>query len=372
MKIMYTCADRGIPLLGNKGASVHLRSLAAGMARRGNEVTVACQNLEGDNPLPLGVRIEGLPPAEELHENWLSGLCAELRPDVILERYSLSSGPSQAAARSRGIPAVIEVNAPLVDEAARYRGLENIDRWRLKEQELLTAADWVIAVSSGVKAHAVRIGVSPARVAVIHNGVDVPSFVDADGQVVRGRHGLGNATVVGFSGSLKPWHGVESLIQILDRLPSGVRLLIVGDGPQRTYLEKLANERGLGRRVVFTGSVRHAEMPEHLAAMDVGVAPYLPQDDFYFSPLKVIEYLAAGLPVVGSDQGDMGLLVGNAGILVPAGDLSALTAAITSLATDGDLRGRLAKAARAQARGQDWSKVAERVETVLASPKVAA
>lgn len=371
MKIVYVCADRGIPLRGHKGASIHFRSLAEAMSRRGNQVTVACQSVEGDNQLPVGVRVESLPAGEELHEYWLGALFAELKPDVVLERYSLSSGPAQAAARSRGIPFVIEVNAPLVDEAARYRGLEDVDRWRAKEREILSGAGSVITVSNPIKGHVIGLGVDPNRVTVIHNGVDLASFDSAYGRGVRARHGLGDATVVGFSGSLKPWHGVETLIDVLDGLPR-VQLLIVGDGPERAHLEKLVLDRGLAKRVVFTASVTHDHIPEHLAAMDIGAAPYLPQDNFYFSPLKVVEYMAAGLPVVASDQGDIRLLVGHAGLLVPAGDPTALSGAIKRLAGDRDLRGRLSEAARAQARDRDWTKVAERVEAVLASPKVAA
>ena len=371
MRIVYVCADRGIPLRGHKGASVHLRSLAEALARRGNHVTVACQNLSGDNPQPARVRVESLPAAGDMHEHWLNALFAELGPDVILERYSLSSGPSQAAARSRGISFVLEVNSPLVEEAARYRGLENVEQWRLRERETLAAADGVIAVSNPIKEHVIEMGVDPGRVAVIHNGVNLSSFERADGGVVRARHGLGRSTVVGFSGSLKPWHGVESLVQVLDGLPE-VRMLIVGDGPERARLQNLVLDQGLTNRVVFVGAVTHDQIPDHLAAMDIGAAPYLPQDRFYFSPLKVIEYLAAGLPVVASDQGDMRSLVDGAGILFPAGDPAALAAAIRELATDGELRGRLSQAARAQARDRDWLRVAERVEVVLASPKVAA
>ena len=61
MRIVYVCADRGIPLLGDKGASVHLRSLSAALAKRGNEVCLACHNLTGQNPTPVGVKVALLP-----------------------------------------------------------------------------------------------------------------------------------------------------------------------------------------------------------------------------------------------------------------------------------------------------------------------
>jgi glycosyltransferase involved in cell wall biosynthesis len=372
VRILYACADRGIPLRGHKGASVHMRSLAAALARRGNQVTVACRNLEGDNPLPAGVRVEQLPADEELHQSSLRELLREVRADVALERYSLSSGHTQAAARAWGIPFVLEVNAPLVDEAARYRGLDNVDQWRSREREVLGGADLVIAVSTGVKAHVLQTGVDPGRVVMIHNGVDLAGFDRADGKAVRVAHNLENAMVLGFCGSLKPWHGVDALIQVLDALPTQIRLLIVGDGPQRADLEKRARDLGVAGRVVFTGAVAHLQVPGYLAAMDIAAAPYLPQENFYFSPLKVLEYLAAGRPVVASDQGDMRVLVGKAGVLVPPGDLALLAEAVRTLAADPQLRAWMTEAARSQVRDHDWTSVAEQVEITLASLKAAA
>jgi glycosyltransferase involved in cell wall biosynthesis len=370
VKIVYVCADRGVPLLGNKGASVHLRSLATALAGRGNQVTLVCANVRGENSPPAGVRVEELPAVEEVHELYLTGLYTAVGADVVLERYSLSSGPAQAAARMCRIPFVLEVNAPLVDEAARYRGLEEVERWRSWEQQVLASADRVIAVSPAIRGHLLQLAVDPGRVAVIHNGVDLGSFDGADGRAIRTRHGFDAGTiVVGFSGSLKPWHGVDTLIEAVATLPASVRLLIVGDGPQRAELERLAGTYPKPDWAVFTGAVPHTQVPAHLAAMDIAVAPYLPQENFYFSPLKVIEYLAAGLPVVASDQGDMRLLVGEAGIVVPAGDSDALAAAVGGLSSDPDLRGRLAAAARPLARDRDWTKVAARVEAVLAALK---
>ena len=372
MRIVYVCADAGIPLRGNKGASVHVRSITAALARRGNHVVVACRNLEGDNPLPAGVDVEALPHQESQQVAWLTSLISRTRADVVLERYSLSSTPARTAAHERGVPLVLEVNAPLVDEAARYRGLGNEDRWRSWERTVLASADAVIAVSTAVRAHVVSAGQDPRQVSLIHNGVDVADFSNADGREIRARYGLADSTVIGFTGSLKPWHGVDVLLDAFAGLPPGVKLLIVGDGPERERLEQAAAEPSLAGRVVFTGSVPHAMVPGHLAAMDIATAPYSAQEDFYFSPLKVAEYLAAALPVVASAQGDVPDIVGNAGILVPPGDARALSTALARLCAEPAQRRRLADAARARAGDLDWSRVAARVEEVLQSAGVPA
>lgn len=368
MKIAYLCADRGVPLLGHKGASVHVRSVAAALVGRGHEVVLGCRTLGSGNPPPLGVRIEVMPPDEKDHETWLKRLLADTGAEAVLERHSLSSGPALEVTRSLGVTLAVEVNAPLVEEAARYRGLQDVERWRSWEGDVLRRADRLIAVSSAIRDHAVAQGVEADRVVVIPNGVDRGMFAGTDALRAQARHqhGFGDEdVVVGFAGSLRPWHGAALLVQAMRALPSSVRLLLVGDGPQREELQGAASGAGLGGRVTFTGAVAHAEIPTLLAAMDVGAAPYTTQAVFYFSPLKVAEYLAAGLPVVGTDQGELAELVGDAGLLVRPDDAGALAGALDVLVSDASRRARMSDAARQQAAELDWDRVAAKVEAVL-------
>jgi glycosyltransferase involved in cell wall biosynthesis len=362
VRIVYLCADRGIPLLGAKGASVHLRSLAAALARRGNETILACRRLDGDNPPPSGVRVERLPPSEEEQPGWIETLLRDAMADVLLERYSLDSGPGLEAAKRVGVRYVLEVNAPLVEEAARYRGLTDAASCRERERSLIAASDRVIAVSSGILTHALASGAAAGRVRVIPNGVDLALFRRARRGRIRAHLGLGGKVVVGFAGSLKPWHGVIELVSAFAGLTGRAQLLLVGDGPEREAVAQAAGRLGLEGRVIMTGAVPHACVPDYLSAMDVGVAPYLPQERFYFSPLKVAEYMAAGLPVVASDQGDLPALLAGAGLLVPPGETARLAGALCQLVGDEESRLRLGRAARAKARTLSWDRVAWRVE----------
>jgi glycosyltransferase involved in cell wall biosynthesis len=158
---------------------------------------------------------------------------------------------------------------------------------------------------------------------------------------------------------------VIDLVNAFAVLPTDSRLLIVGDGPERGAIEGELSRLGLQQRVVLTGAVPHAKVPSYLAAMDIGVAPYREQPDFYFSPLKVVEYLAAALPVVATAQGDLAALVGEAGLLVPPGSIPALQAALARLVDDPNLRTRMSQAARLRAAGLTWDGVAQSVEGVL-------
>jgi glycosyltransferase involved in cell wall biosynthesis len=203
---------------------------------------------------------------------------------------------------------------------------------------LLRYADWVVAVSPAVRDHALRLGVNPERILLLPNGVDPELFHSGhDGASIRRRHGLEGGFVAGFCGSLKPWHGVHVLLDAVARAAeqvAGLRLLIVGDGPEREFLAERARALGIGGRVRFTGAVPHDSVAEHLAACDALVAPYVSMDSFYFSPLKLAEYVASGRWVVASAVAGLpGFVTGNPAVRwVTPGDAEALAQALADLA----------------------------------------
>ena len=96
MRIAYICPDRGIPLGGVKGASVHLRSLAGALARRGHDVVLGCVRVDGPNPVPPGVRPVELP--EHAPDGWYREMFEKLRTEAVLERYALGGGAALKAA----------------------------------------------------------------------------------------------------------------------------------------------------------------------------------------------------------------------------------------------------------------------------------
>jgi glycosyltransferase involved in cell wall biosynthesis len=357
VNVLYVCADRGIPVLGDKGASVHVRSLVSAIHRLGHRVTLAARRWDGHNPAPRADRTERLDIQDPATH--LEALISSESPDVVIERYSLSSGAARAATRQCGVPLTLEVNAPLVEEATRYRGLDDPDAQE-REHHAFRTADRIQVVSSQLLGY-VRSVAPNVPATWIPNGADVPRLQTARPTALPKLKGR---TVVGFVGSMKPWHGVEQLMDAfayVHRAHPEAVLVLVGTGPQEAHVIARASRGDLSGSVVCTGQVPHAEVPSVIARFDVAVAPYLPAERFYFHPLKVVEYLAAGKPVIYADQGDLRELVGSGGLHYAPGSTSQLAARLTQALANATLRGELAARSTARGAGLDWSVIAERV-----------
>ena len=403
MKVLYLNPDRGIPVLGDKGASVHVREFVTALAAQGHEVLLLCATLGDGNSEPPARIIEVPPLKSEMllkNECEKQGLATSLvdnrtarrelmrlvyernfgrrveatlmslgyRPDLIYERHALFHCAGAGLARKLGVPRFLEVNAPLIGEQERFRGLCLKDIATAAEQASFAGADRIIAVSDEVAGYVASCGVFQERIATVPNGVDTGRFCPgAGGDDVRARLGLGRDPVIGFIGSFKPWHGVGFLVDafaaMVQRHPA-LRLLGVGEGPELETAKRTIEEHGLEGRAVFTGRVPHAEIPAYLAAMDVSVAPYMPDRDFYFSPLKVVESLAVGTPVIAPRVGQLETLIedGETGVLFTSGDRSDFIEKTLALAGNATLRQRMSVAARARALSHfSWEQAVGRI-----------
>ena len=216
---------------------------------------------------------------------------------------------------------------------------------------------------------------SPDRVHVVPNGVDVRRFAPGPPSPdVRARHGIGPGPIVGFVGGLRPWHGVEAIPAILARLAPahpGVQGVVVGDGPLGADLARAAEAAGVRSRLHLLGRVPHDAVAPLVRAFDVALAPYPPATHaFYFSPLKIFEYMACGVPTVAAALGQIGEVVedGVHGRLYPPGDLDACAAACHALLSDRAQALRLGAAAAAAVRAsRTWAHNAARVTDLAAS-----
>jgi glycosyltransferase involved in cell wall biosynthesis len=384
MRLLYVCSDFGIRPSGTKGASIHLRAITRALSELGHEISLLSPHtgpgqghpvrplLPHENPELVGLadrlgrwlKDRDLPRsvAGEMrslcyNESVVGRAEAALQsspPDVIIERLSLFGHVGLDLARRVDCPLIIEVNALLSREAKQFRNLEMSALAERIELRVLREADAILTVSKELGETVVSLGIDAKKVHVVPNGADVEAFdPDSDGMIARRNLGIDGEFVVGFAGSLKSWHGVDLLMSAFSQVlaeDADAKLLIVGTGPTEEELRAQALESGIGDSVIFTGAVDHATIPLHLSAMDVTVAPFRSVESFYFSPIKLFEYMAAGRCVVASQLGQIEDVItdGEHGLLCRPENVDSLAQALLRARRDPELRNRVAAAARAR------------------------
>lgn len=298
----------------------------------------------------------------------------EFPPAAIVERLSLLGHIGLDLADAWKVPLIVEVNALLTEESRRFRKLQLGRLADVIERRVLERADAILAVSAPLAERIAGLDICPDKIHVVPNGVDLRVFENAPSRAAsRAKLGLGDEFVVGFCGSLKSWHGVEVLLaafaQFLNTDPSA-RLLIVGSGPAEEALRATVEAAHMNASVIFTGAVPHSEVAANLRAMDVAVAPFKAMDRFYFSPIKLFEYMAADTCVVASRLGQIQDVItdGVNGLLCRPNDEPDLCAALIKARQSDTLRTRLASAALQSVRDHyTWQRAAETTSRVIES-----
>lgn len=310
MKILYHHRTASMD-----GQAVHIEELIGALRAQGHDVRVVSpgEPQQGDGTMgqdmgwvhSLKAR---LPKAAyelmELAYSWVAyrKLMAAARtfdPDVIYERYNLFLLAGLMASRKLRIPMLLEVNAPLVDERSRHSGglaLPSLARWA--ERKAWSGADVVLPVTQVLADHVRAYDVADARIAVIPNGINEAHFQAAPStDAAKALLGLQGRLVLGFTGFVRDWHGVDRVIAWMagDDAPKHSHLLIVGDGPVRESLQAQARQLGIADRVTFTGVVHRDRVPAHVSAFDVALQPAVVA---YASPLKLMEYLVLGKAII--------------------------------------------------------------------------
>ena len=357
---------RVIARLNVGGPALHVAYLSAGLADRGYDTTLVAGKVgAGEESMAFvaeqrGVRIETL---DDLHRE-IAPL-RDLRTILRLARLIRSERPTILHTHTAKAGAVGRIAALLAGDARPpvivhtfhghvLRGYFNpalTAAFRLLEQLLARVATKLVAVSPEVRDDLVALGVAPAaKFAVVRLGIELDERVDYDEEGRKAtRRLLGippDAFVVGWIGRMTAVKRTEDIARTLQALVErGVDgyLCLVGDGPDRTRLERRMHELGVAKRCLFVGYQEN--VARFYDAMDVLLLTSVNEG----TPVSVIEALAAGRPVVATRVGGVSDVVrdGVDGFLAEVADVESLAARLAELAGDPELRTRMGNAGRA-------------------------
>ena len=328
MKILYYSSHPNLNLASPSGYGTHMREMIAAFKELGHEVkpvimggtTLGTSSLQIKKRGSLKQAIASLIPAyvwesakdyrvlyfDKQAFKSLDAEIKEFQPDLIYERATYLQTSGVRAAKKWGIKHVLEVNAPYAEERKELQGNSHFLQSGLRvENEQLKMTNKVVVVSSALKTYLMAAyHISADRFVITPNAINPEhlKFDNASSEKLREDLQLRQEKVIGFVGSIFPWHGVDLLIEAFRKLIEAgnedVHLLIVGDGEVLSSLKKQAALTGLANKITFTGNVPHTAVFNYLQAMDVCV---MGKSNWYGSPVKIFEYGAMGKAIVAPD-----------------------------------------------------------------------
>lgn len=393
MRILYVAS--AIEAGGSSGGWTHVSEVACGLRELGHQVLVFARGTGGPRRVDCGLPLVTTPLpqyAALLSAPRVARIVSRFKPDAVMERFYNFAGAGVLAAHFRRVPVLLEVNAPMVDPPGSLKTrvdtllLGSMRRWAVRQ------ARWSAVIVTPL-ASTVPPEVSRRKIHELPWGANVkrfdPSLRDRDPSRLLGmKEEIGldpSVPMAAFLGSFRAWHGVGHFAEAARRLLAGgrdVAFLAVGGGPELEPLREQVSAWGLPPgRFVFTGPQPHERVPDLLALADIGVAPFDPASyaplttfGFYWSPLKVFEYMAMALPVVTIDVPPLNQIVRQEreGLLYRPGDLDGLVAGIDRLAADPALRRALGSSARERVASRySWQAHCRSLDTLLRGIAVA-
>ncbi len=379
LRILYIVGDRGHDLTVHHGYRIHVLKILEYLGKKGHQVFLI--HINDQKYLPdfknyLCIPHRYIPVMHRCFpytgfidsKNILTEIIRlnrQMHFDVIHERYGLYSYGGAIASKLIKKPLLLEVNAPLIDEKQLFtKPLQSYQRLSatVSTRVCFTLSSKIITVSRVLKEILMNTWhIDGDKISVIPNAFDASLFARKwnTGETKK-MLGVLHAFVITFVGTFQPWYGIENIVDafcsIRKEIPHA-RLLLVGDGSFKEDLKKRVEQLGIDTSVTFTGYIKHDLIPEILAATDVSVAPFrtLPMQ-FYNSPIKIFEYMAAGKAIVASKIGQIGEILehGKTGLLVTPGNVQELASAIIRLYKEPNLMRRLGGNAKTEVQKYTW------------------
>jgi glycosyltransferase involved in cell wall biosynthesis len=365
MKILYYSPHPHLKLNAPTGYGTHMREMIGAWRSQGVEVkTFIAGDLGGEEygeskpsrfaflkkyiPSKLWETIKDyqLIRFDKSLETSLIELVNEFEPDLIYERVAYLQNSGVKIASRKGVKHVAEINAPYPEERVYFSGSSFFeDQAKDHEREILVKSDLVTVVSNDLKIHLEKkLADVDSKIMVIPNSVnpkEIPESFEAATEIKQAFE-ISTDCVIGFVGSIFPYHGVELMIEALARIDrADVKLLIVGDGAALTELKTLAKKLNILDRCIFTGSVPHRKVYDYIQCMDICC---MPDSNWYGSPVKIFEYGLMKKPVIAPNVGPVRdtMIHNQTGILVEP-DAESLETAFAKLLNDRELRERIAE-----------------------------
>jgi PEP-CTERM/exosortase A-associated glycosyltransferase len=240
---------------------------------------------------------------------------AQLEKPDILHAHSpaLNGLAALKASKQLGIPVVYEIRAFWEDAAVDHGTCKEGDvRYRITrhlENRVVSQANGVTTICEGLKNDLISRALTPNQPIVIPNAVNAERFTMVDGRdaELEAELNLQGKKVIGFIGSMYAYEGIDTLVSALSELVKSipdVQLLLVGGGPQYDNIEQQVKELGLTNNVIFTGRVAHEDVNRYYSLFDLLVYPRqsMRLTDLV-TPLKPLEAMAQGVPLLASDVG---------------------------------------------------------------------
>lgn len=374
-----------VDIASSKGDGTHARELSANLRKLGNRVVVVAHSGKSWNGIDFhntgayehaGIMVSKLALfGLSLLKAMKSILSLAPACSVVYMRDYLFCAVGILAKLLYSRRMVWEVNGVASLERAQMRHPANLlilPFVNLLERLACIGADRIVPVSKGIMDILVSRGCPEWKISLIENGVNVETFCTVlDDSTVRGeRERLGmpeSATVVCYVGAIRPWQGLEVLIDSvasIDEKLSDLHFLIVGGGEGLESLKQRARKKRVLERFTFTGALPYERVPMALAISDICVAPF--RKGRAASPMKVYEYMASGKPIVVSRIAGLEWIEERKlGKLVEPEDVRELADAIVAVSEDMETAREMALRAQEYViKNRSWLSVARSVEGV--------
>ncbi len=364
MRILYITAEC-VP--GNTGGSVHAYEAASHLSKQGQDVTVLCHRADGQKEIETGNGFRIFRSPMRLFGKAFSPLALLRFPhlnepfDVIMERYYATSFLGAYLSRVKKIPLVLEVNNPHLEE---LREKKDFPKFLLPAAKALTnmtlrQASLIFTPLKNILPQEFLPKVREISWAVNTTLFHPGTRKSGKCAEIRKQYGLGGKYVAVYAGTFRSWHAVAQIAgaaEIIAAQRKDFCVLMVGKGDLFDDVKRKILERKLQDVCILTGEQPYEDVPDFLGAADIGLAPFaltatMQKQGFYYSPLKIFEYMACGLPVITTKIPSLDGLVseGKTGFLLPENwtvdDLARLLLRFMSDKVDFSMSGKRAREA---------------------------